>query len=83
MIHKTLQIATFITVYGSWEFARIQGIGWGWAGVIWLFSIVFYFPLDIMKFAIRYILTGKAWNNLIDNKVCFRFLITLYSSLFF
>ncbi|KAL1217475.1 ATPase 3, plasma membrane-type [Cardamine amara subsp. amara] len=64
-------IATGIAVYGNWEFARIQGIGWGWAGVIWLFSIVFYFPLDVMKFAIRYILTGKAWNNLIDNKTAF------------
>ncbi|RZB90770.1 Plasma membrane ATPase 4 isoform C [Glycine soja] len=62
-------IATVIAVYANWGFARIQGIGWGWAGVIWLYSIVFYFPLDIMKFAIRYILSGKAWNNLLENKV--------------
>ena len=64
-----MQIATVIAVYANWGFARIQGIGWGWAGVIWLYSIVFYFPLDIMKFAIRYILSGKAWNNLLENKV--------------
>lgn len=56
-------------MYGNWEFARIQGIGWGWAGVIWLYSIVFYIPLDIFKFAIRYALTGKAWNNMIQNRV--------------
>ncbi|RZB64867.1 Plasma membrane ATPase 4 isoform C [Glycine soja] len=62
-------IATVIAVYANWGFARIQGIGWGWAGVIWLYSIVFYFPLDLMKFAIRYILSGKAWNNLLENKV--------------
>ncbi|RVW43703.1 ATPase 8, plasma membrane-type [Vitis vinifera] len=30
-------------------FARIEGIGWGWAGAIWLFSIITYFPLDILK----------------------------------
>ena len=58
-----------IAVYANWGFARIKGIGWGWAGVIWLYSIVFYFPLDIMKFAIRYILSGKAWLNLLENKV--------------
>ncbi|CAI9754138.1 unnamed protein product [Fraxinus pennsylvanica] len=61
-------IATLIAVYANWRFARIQGIGWGWAGVIWIYSIVFYFPLDIFKFFIRYALTGKAWNTLTDNR---------------
>lgn len=64
-----LQVATVIAVYANWGFARIKGIGWGWAGVIWIYSIVFYFPLDIMKFAIRYILSGKAWLNFLENKV--------------
>ncbi|RZS15290.1 hypothetical protein BHM03_00047164 [Ensete ventricosum] len=48
-----------------------DGIGWGWAGVIWLYSIVFFFPLDCFKFAIRYILSGKAWDNLLENKTAF------------
>ncbi|KAJ4830504.1 Plasma membrane ATPase 4 [Turnera subulata] len=64
-------VATVIAVYADWGFARIKGIGWGWAGVIWLYSIVFYFPLDLMKFAIRYILSGKAWLNLLENKTAF------------
>lgn len=64
-----MQIATIIAVYADWGFAKVKGIGWGWAGVIWLYSIVFYFPLDFMKFAIRYILSGKAWLNLLENKV--------------
>ncbi|KAK7354717.1 hypothetical protein VNO80_20185 [Phaseolus coccineus] len=64
-------IATLIAVYANWSFARIKGVGWGWAGVIWLYSIVFYFPLDIMKFATRYILSGKAWLNLLENKTAF------------
>nr|GEX29885.1 plasma membrane ATPase 4-like [Tanacetum cinerariifolium] len=64
-------VATVIAVYANWDFARIKGIGWKWAGVIWLYSLVFYFPLDIMKFAIRYILSGKAWNSMIDNRVAF------------
>ncbi|KAB2079442.1 hypothetical protein ES319_A05G004300v1 [Gossypium barbadense] len=64
-------VATVIAVYANWGFARIQGIGWGWAGVIWLYSVVFYIPLDLMKFAIRYILSGKAWLNLLENKTAF------------
>ncbi|CAN1231732.1 Plasma membrane ATPase 4 [Linum grandiflorum] len=64
-------VATLIAVYANWGFARIKGIGWGWAGVVWLYSIVFYFPLDIMKFSIRYILSGKAWTNMLENKTAF------------
>ncbi|KAK4488874.1 hypothetical protein RD792_004664 [Penstemon davidsonii] len=64
-------VATLIAVYANWGFARIHGIGWGWAGVIWLYSIIFYIPLDILKFIIRYILSGKAWNNMIENKTAF------------
>ncbi|RZS11756.1 hypothetical protein BHM03_00043724 [Ensete ventricosum] len=44
------------------SFSAIKGIGWGWAGVIWLYNIVFYFPLDIIKFLIRYALSGRAWD---------------------
>jgi H+-transporting ATPase len=64
-------VATLIAVYANWEFARIKGIGWGWAGVIWLFSIVFYFPLDVFKFFIRFVLSGRAWDNLLQNKTAF------------
>ncbi|XP_057434301.1 plasma membrane ATPase 4-like isoform X2 [Lotus japonicus] len=64
-------IATFIAVYANWGFARIKGVGWGWAGVIWIYSVVFYVPLDILKFAIRYILSGKAWLNMLENKTAF------------
>ncbi|XP_015572514.1 plasma membrane ATPase 4 [Ricinus communis] len=64
-------IATVIAVYANWGFARIEGCGWGWAGVIWLYSVVTYVPLDLLKFAIRYILSGKAWDNLLENKTAF------------
>lgn len=65
----SIQVATLIAVYANWEFARIKGIGWGWAGVIWLYSIVFYIPLDVLKFMIRYALSGKAWDHMLQNKV--------------
>ncbi|CAI9098957.1 OLC1v1035696C2 [Oldenlandia corymbosa var. corymbosa] len=64
-------LATLIAVYATWAFARIQGVGWGWAGVIWIYSVVTYFPLDVLKFIIRYALTGKAWDSMIQNKTAF------------
>ncbi|GAY67875.1 hypothetical protein CUMW_259900 [Citrus unshiu] len=64
-------VATLIAVYANFGFARIHGIGWGWVGVIWLYSIVFYIPLDVLKFIVRYALTGKAWDNLLENKTAF------------
>lgn len=64
-------VATIIAVYAHWGFARIHGIGWGWAGVIWIYSIITYLPLDVLKFIIRFGLSGKAWNNMLQNKTAF------------
>ncbi|KAK4780963.1 hypothetical protein SAY87_017069 [Trapa incisa] len=64
-------VATLIAVYAHISFAYISGIGWGWAGVIWLYSLIFYFPLDIIKFVVRYALSGDAWNLLFDRKMAF------------
>ncbi|XP_038884616.1 plasma membrane ATPase 4-like [Benincasa hispida] len=64
-------VATVIAVYANWGFARIKGMGWGWAGVIWLYSLVTYIPLDILKFGIRYAHSGKAWDTLLENKTAF------------
>ncbi|KAE8718236.1 Plasma membrane ATPase 1 [Hibiscus syriacus] len=64
-------VATLIAVYANWSFAAIEGIGWGWAGVIWLYNLVFYFPLDFIKFFIRYALSGKAWDLVIEQRIAF------------
>ncbi|XP_057548949.1 plasma membrane ATPase 4-like isoform X3 [Amaranthus tricolor] len=64
-------VASLIAVYANISFASIDGIGWRWAGVIWLYSLVFYFPLDIIKFSVRYALSGEAWNLLWDRKTAF------------
>ncbi|XP_040996275.1 ATPase 8, plasma membrane-type isoform X2 [Juglans microcarpa x Juglans regia] len=64
-------VATAIAVYAHWGFARIHGVGWGWAGVIWIYSVITYIPLDVLKFIIRYALTGKAWDNMLQNKTAF------------
>ena len=59
-----------IAVYWKSGFAKMQPIGWGWAGVIWLYSLVTFVPLDLFKFAVRYVLSGRAWNN-VQNKTAF------------
>ncbi|CAK7322891.1 unnamed protein product [Dovyalis caffra] len=64
-------IATLIAVYANWSFAAIEGIGWGWAGVIWLYNIIFYIPLDVIKFIIRYALSGRAWDLVIEQRIAF------------
>jgi hypothetical protein len=46
-------VATCIAVYANWDFCRIQGIGWAWGGAIWMFSMITYIPLDVLKFMIR------------------------------
>ncbi|KAK1396731.1 hypothetical protein POM88_006594 [Heracleum sosnowskyi] len=70
VLKRPISIATFIAVYADWDFVSVHGIGWGWAGVIWLYNIIFYIPLDLFKFLIRYAISGKGWNNLIDSRVC-------------
>ncbi|GLT35399.1 hypothetical protein SLA2020_098560 [Shorea laevis] len=64
-------VATLIAVYAKWSFAAIEGIGWGWAGVVWLYNLIFYFPLDFIKFFIRYALSGKAWDLVIEQRIAF------------
>ncbi|KAL1810275.1 hypothetical protein DCAR_0729959 [Daucus carota subsp. sativus] len=64
-------IATLIAVYANWGFAAIEGIGWGWAGVIWLYNIIFYIPLDVIKFFIRYAISGRAWDLVLERRIAF------------
>jgi len=68
-ISLRVQVATLIAVYANWSFAAIEGIGWGWAGVIWLYNLIFYFPLDFIKSVTRYALSGRAWDLVIEQRV--------------
>ncbi|KAG8093806.1 hypothetical protein GUJ93_ZPchr0012g19807 [Zizania palustris] len=63
-------VATAIAVYAQWDVCRIEGIGWHWAGAVWVFSVVTYIPLDVLKFIIRYSLDGKG-SDKNQNKTAF------------
>ncbi|KAK8547654.1 hypothetical protein V6N13_009059 [Hibiscus sabdariffa] len=49
----------FVTRARSWSFVERPG-------VIWLYNLLFYFPLDFIKFFIRFALSGKAWDLLLN-----------------
>ena len=42
-------IATFIAVWANWSFTDIHGCGWTWACIVWIWNIVWFFPLDLLK----------------------------------
>lgn len=45
-------VATVISTTVTWEIAGIRKIGWGWTGVIWLYTFLTYFLLDPIKFGV-------------------------------
>ncbi|KAJ1928775.1 hypothetical protein FBU59_007101 [Linderina macrospora] len=49
-------VATMITVYANWGFTEIRGAGWQWAGAVWIWNIVWFIPLDFVKFGMAAIL---------------------------
>ncbi|KAI8382436.1 hypothetical protein BD560DRAFT_386593 [Blakeslea trispora] len=53
-------VATFISVYANWGFTHIQGCGWSLAGVVWIWNIVWFLPMDLLKFAMRYFFEPKS-----------------------
>ncbi|GJY90320.1 ATPase 9-like protein [Tanacetum coccineum] len=72
----------FVTRSRSWLFIERPGLLLLFAflvaqliailiAVIWLYSIVIYIPLDIFKFIIRYVLSGKAWDNMLEKRTAF------------
>ncbi|KAJ1918837.1 hypothetical protein H4219_002376 [Mycoemilia scoparia] len=46
-------VATMIAVYANWGFTQIEGCGWHWAGAVWIWNIVWFIPLDFVKFGMR------------------------------
>ncbi|CAI0413009.1 unnamed protein product [Linum tenue] len=62
-------IATAISALANWGFAGIHSIGWKWTAVIWVYNIVTYMLLDLIKFAVRYCLSGRAWGLVYNQRV--------------
>ncbi|KAK7062322.1 hypothetical protein R3P38DRAFT_2834703, partial [Favolaschia claudopus] len=46
-------ISSIIAVYGDWGFTKIHGVSGGWVGIVWVWDIVWFIPLDWIKFAMK------------------------------
>jgi H+-transporting ATPase len=46
-------VSSIIAAYANWGFTRIQGISGGWIGIVWVWNIIWFLPLDLIKFAMR------------------------------
>jgi len=55
--------ATFIAVYADWEFTAMAPIGWQYAGFVWIWSLIWYIPTDLVKIAAHWIMNGNPWHS--------------------
>ncbi|KAG6811151.1 hypothetical protein H0H92_008769 [Tricholoma furcatifolium] len=46
-------ISSIIAAYANWGFTNIQAISGGWIGIVWVWNIVWFLPLDWIKFAMK------------------------------
>jgi len=47
-------ISSIIAGFGDWGFTNVHSISGGWIGIVWVWNIVWYFPMDLVKFAMKY-----------------------------
>ncbi|KAK0480617.1 hypothetical protein IW261DRAFT_1473555 [Armillaria novae-zelandiae] len=46
-------VSSIIAAYGDWGFTEIHSISGGWIGIVWVWNIVWFFPLDFIKFGMK------------------------------
>ena len=51
-------VATLVAVYSSAIWTQLLPIGWGWAAIVWVWSIIWLLPLDLPKFLTQFIFEG-------------------------
>jgi len=68
-------VATFLVVYADWPFTAIFPIGWGWAAIIWVYSIIWYLPLDLVKIAVIWFMYGNPWSQVAEQRRMLKFAV--------
>lgn len=58
-------VATLIAVYADWPFTAIYPIGWDWAGVVWVYSLIWSALMDLPKLLTKLFLAGEGFQNAI------------------
>ncbi|KAN0065075.1 hypothetical protein ACQY0O_001570 [Thecaphora frezii] len=49
-------ISSIIAAFGDWGFTNVKSISGGWIGIVWVWNIVWYFPMDFVKFFAKFLL---------------------------
>ena len=53
-------ISSIIAAYGNWGFTQVEGISGGWIGIVWIWNIIWFLPMDFIKFSVKHGI--RAWN---------------------
>lgn len=46
-------ISSVVAGFADWGFTAVKPISGGWIGIIWVWSLLWLFPLDLIKFSMR------------------------------
>jgi H+-transporting ATPase len=46
-------ISSIIAAYANWGFTHIRAISGTWIGIVWVWNIIWFLPLDLIKFAMK------------------------------
>ncbi|UZJ56972.1 hypothetical protein CBS101457_006292 [Exobasidium rhododendri] len=46
-------VSSLLSAFADWGFTAVKPISPGWIGIVWVWSIVWLFPLDFVKFGMR------------------------------
>ena len=46
-------VSSIIAGFGNWGFTQVHAISGGWIGIVWVWNIVWYFPLDLVKLFLK------------------------------
>lgn len=42
-------VSSIIAGFGDWGFTNVHSISGGWIGIVWVWNIVWFFPMDLVK----------------------------------
>ena len=49
----TQVVSSIITAFANWGFTDLHSISGGWIGIVWIWNVLWFIPLDWIKFAMK------------------------------
>lgn len=46
-------VSSIIAGFANWGFTKIHSISGGWIGIVWVWNIIWFLPLDLIKFSMK------------------------------